>query len=76
VSTAAVRHGTPLTPREAEVLSAASNGATDAEIAARLFISPATVKTHLQHAYTRLGASGSNARANAVYLALKAGVIR
>jgi predicted ATPase/class 3 adenylate cyclase/DNA-binding CsgD family transcriptional regulator len=44
-----------LTPTEVEVVALAATGLTNAEIAGRLFISPATVKTHLEHIYT-LGA--------------------
>ena len=40
-----------LTVREAEILTWAARGATDAEIAARLGIATATVSKHLEHAY-------------------------
>jgi DNA-binding CsgD family transcriptional regulator len=44
-----------LTRREAEILSWAARGATDAEIAARLGVSPATVGKHLENAFAALG---------------------
>jgi two-component system NarL family response regulator len=44
-----------LTPREVEVLRLVGAGMRNKEIAARLFISEKTVKTHLTHIYQRLG---------------------
>lgn len=44
-----------LTVREAEILTWAARGATDAEIASRLGIARATVHKHLEHAYATLG---------------------
>lgn len=44
-----------LTVREAEILTWAARGATDAEIAERLGIARATVSKHLEHAYAALG---------------------
>ena len=55
-----------LTRREAEVLSELGSGATNAEIAAALHISPGTVKKHLDNVYRKLGARG---RAQAVAMA-------
>ena len=46
----------PLTEREEEVLKAVAVGRTNAEIAEELYISPATVKTHLSHLQTKIGA--------------------
>ncbi|MGA5823943.1 response regulator [Kitasatospora sp. NPDC094028] len=43
-----------LSPRELEVLRLVASGATNREAAARLFISEATVKTHLIHVYSKL----------------------
>jgi DNA-binding NarL/FixJ family response regulator len=47
--------GTPLSAREREVLTLVAEGTANREIARRLFISEATVKTHLTHLYTKLG---------------------
>jgi len=44
-----------LTPREREVLDALADGATNKEIAARLGISPGTVKTHVERLIGKLG---------------------
>jgi two-component system response regulator DesR len=45
----------PLTPREREVLAAAVDGATIADIAARLMLSEGTVRNHLSVAIQKLG---------------------
>ena len=44
-----------LTPREREVLLELANGHTNAEIAQRLFLSEATVKTHITRILSKLG---------------------
>lgn len=44
-----------LSPREIEILQALETGASNRELARRLFISEATVKTHLVHIYQKLG---------------------
>lgn len=44
----------PLSPRENEVLDMLAGGATNAQIAQRLWISPATVKKHLENVYGKL----------------------
>jgi len=46
--------GLGLTERECEILEAVADGATNREIAERLWISPHTVRTHLQHIYEKL----------------------
>lgn len=46
----------PLTAREREVLGLVAQGLTNARIARRLGLSPATVRTHLEHIRTKLGA--------------------
>ena len=43
-----------LTPREAEVLQLMGRGKANAEIAAELFISEVTVKSHIGHIFTKL----------------------
>jgi DNA-binding NarL/FixJ family response regulator len=45
-----------LTPREAEVLSLIADGRSNAEIAEHLVVSEATVKSHINHLFTRIGA--------------------
>ena len=44
-----------LTPAERDVVRLVSEGLANKDIAARLFISPRTVQTHLTHVYTKLG---------------------
>jgi DNA-binding CsgD family transcriptional regulator len=53
---ARLHRGAPrLTPRELEVLQLAADGGTTRAMAESLVLSPATVKTHLEHAYEKLG---------------------
>lgn len=47
----------PLTPREADVLDAAADGAQVDEIARRVHLSPGTVRNYLSSAATKLGAT-------------------
>jgi DNA-binding NarL/FixJ family response regulator len=61
-----------LTSREVEVLELVARGASNADIAAALFISEATVKTHLLHAFAKLGVDDRTA---AVVAALERGII-
>jgi DNA-binding NarL/FixJ family response regulator len=44
-----------LTPREAEVLAHIAAGLSNSEIAATLFVSEATVKTHVNHIFAKTG---------------------
>jgi predicted ATPase/class 3 adenylate cyclase/DNA-binding CsgD family transcriptional regulator len=46
-----------LTPTERDVVRLVSEGLANNDIAARLFVSPRTVQTHLTHVYTKLGLS-------------------
>jgi predicted ATPase/DNA-binding CsgD family transcriptional regulator len=46
-----------LTPTERDVVRLVSEGLANKDVAARLFVSPRTVETHLTHVYTKLGLS-------------------
>jgi DNA-binding NarL/FixJ family response regulator len=61
-----------LSDREMEILATVARGATNKAIAAQLFISEATVKTHLLHIYEKLDV---NDRAAAVGAAYERGLI-
>ena len=60
-----------LTPREREVVAALASGLDAADIAARFFLSPYTVKTHANRAMAKVGAGD---RAQLVAFAIRAGV--
>jgi two-component system response regulator DesR len=60
----------PLTPRETDVLRAAEDGIATDEIAARLSLSPATVRNYLSNGITKVG--GRN-RIDAIRIARNAG---
>ncbi len=60
----------PLTAREAEVLAAAADGSTVADVAARLFLSEGTVRNHLSSLIRKTGA---RTRAEAVRIATDRG---
>jgi DNA-binding NarL/FixJ family response regulator len=61
-----------LTARETEVLALVARGGTNAEIGRELFISEATVKTHLLRAFAKLGVDDRTA---AVTVAIERGVL-
>src|SRR5690606_23834722 len=63
----------PLSERELEVLALIAEGRSNRETAAELFISEATVKTHLTHIYSKLEV---NDRAAAVGAASRRGLLR
>ena len=61
-----------LTEREHEVLGLIGKGLANQEIAARLFLSMATVKTHVNRVFSKLGLRD---RAQAVVLAYETGIV-
>ena len=70
------RASTPSTPtlsaREEEVLVLLAEGLGTGEIAARLFLSESTAKTHITHIYQKLGAAN---RAQALVTAMRMGLL-
>ncbi len=58
-----------LRPRELEVLRLVADGFSNGEIAAHLYVSEETIKSHLK---TILEALGARTRAHAVFLAMRA----
>jgi DNA-binding NarL/FixJ family response regulator len=64
--------GTVLTSKERLVLAQLARGASNSQIAHALYVTPATVKTHLAHIYSKLGAAG---RHEALSRALELGLL-
>jgi DNA-binding NarL/FixJ family response regulator len=62
-----------LTDREREIVAVVAQGLSNDEIAAKLYLSPATVKTHVNRAMSKLAARD---RAQLVVLAYEAGLAR
>jgi DNA-binding NarL/FixJ family response regulator len=65
--------GPALSPREIEVLTLIANGKSNKEIAAVLFISEGTVKTHVLSIHEKLGVGD---RTEAVVVAIRRGILR
>ncbi|GAA2745768.1 response regulator transcription factor [Kitasatospora cinereorecta] len=72
VRTPADDGATSLSSREQDVLRLVAEGTSNREIAAALFVSEATVKTHLSHIFAKLGAKD---RAAAVATAYRRGIL-
>jgi DNA-binding NarL/FixJ family response regulator len=62
-----------LTDREREIVALVGEGLSNQEIAERLFVSPATAKTHVSRAMGKLGARD---RAQLVVIAYESGLVR
>jgi DNA-binding NarL/FixJ family response regulator len=62
-----------LTARELEVVTLVAAGMSNEEIAAQLFVTPLTAKTHVNRAMTKLGARD---RAQVVVIAYESGLVR
>jgi DNA-binding NarL/FixJ family response regulator len=62
-----------LTARELEVLQLAAHGLSARQVAERLTVSPATVRSHLENIYPKLGVTD---KTSAVATALRQGLIR
>lgn len=65
--------GAALSPREIEVLTLIARGKSNKEIAAALFISEGTVKTHVLSIHEKLGVGD---RTEAVVVAIRRGILR
>lgn len=65
--------GPVLTDREVEILELLARGLANKQLAKRLLVSEATIKSHLSHIYTKLGV---DTRAGAVAAAIERRIIR
>lgn len=63
---------TSLTAREGQIVTLVAHGMSNHEIAARLVVSPATVRTHVSRSMTKLGARD---RAQLVVIAYRSGLV-
>jgi DNA-binding CsgD family transcriptional regulator len=68
----APRYPDGLTAREVEVLALVAGGASNAEVARALYLSPGTVHWHTVRIYQKIGASG---RAEAAAYAVRHGLV-
>ena len=65
--------GTPPSPREIEIVQMVAHGLSNAEIGAKLYLAPDTVKHHVRRVMIRLGARN---RAHVVWLAMRYGYLQ
>jgi DNA-binding NarL/FixJ family response regulator len=70
---AASMHSNGLTDREVEILVGISRGASSRELAAQLFVSESTIKSHLRAIYRKIGVRD---RSQAVAYAIRKGFVR
>ncbi len=70
---AAQIHSDGLTDREVEILVGISKGASSRELAAKIFVSESTVKSHLRTIYRKIGVRD---RSQAVAYAIRKGFVR
>lgn len=63
----------PLTGREIEIVHLVAEGYSNREIAAKLFVAPSTIKTHIKSAYSKLGA---DSRTRAIVRARSLGLLK
>ena len=61
-----------LTPRERQILQLLADGMSNAEVAAKLYISQETVKSHVRHILAKLEA---DTRTHAVAIAIRDSII-
>ncbi|RJO79169.1 DNA-binding response regulator [Nocardia panacis] len=62
-----------LTAREREVVTRVAEGLSNEEIAERMYLSPLTIRTHVQRAMTKVGAQN---RTQLVVIAFQSGLVR
>jgi len=72
VSKEAMEHISKLTQRELEILKMVSKGASNADIAEKLFVKEVTIKTHLNNIYKKLNVEN---RVQAVLLAIETEIV-